>query len=100
MDTKVGSIVPSEMFPAAYSGTVCPEPPKSIQVESGQSAAPRERAQMAILMAARFHGIRSTHCAREGAWLERIAEILGLAGHLPIEEFHDAHGVRRPPVIS
>ena len=32
--------------------------------------------------------------------LERIAEILGLAGHLPIEELHDAHGVRRPPVIG
>src|SRR2546423_411335 len=31
--------------------------------------------------------------------LEWIAEILGLAGHLPIEELHDAHGVRRPPVI-
>src|SRR5437879_9534811 len=31
---------------------------------------------------------------------ERIAEILGLAGHLPIEELHDAHGVRRSPVIG
>src|SRR5580658_1946004 len=27
--------------------------------------------------------------------LERIAEILGLAGHFPIEELHDADGVRR-----
>ena len=25
---------------------------------------------------------------------------MGLAGHLPIEELHDAHGVRRPPVIG
>jgi hypothetical protein len=32
--------------------------------------------------------------------LKRIAKILGLAGHLPIEELHDAHGVRRPPVIG
>src|SRR6202030_4008025 len=32
--------------------------------------------------------------------LERIAEILDLAGHLPIKELHDAHGVRRPPVIG
>src|SRR5258708_22350569 len=32
--------------------------------------------------------------------LERIAEILGLAGHLPIEELHDAHGVRRLTVIG
>ena len=32
--------------------------------------------------------------------LERIAEILGLAGHLPIEELHDAHGVGWPPVIG
>jgi hypothetical protein len=32
--------------------------------------------------------------------LERIAEILGLAGHLSIEELHDAHGVRRPPIIG
>ena len=32
--------------------------------------------------------------------LERIAEILGLAGHLPVEELHDAHGVRRPLVIG
>src|ERR1700731_416353 len=32
--------------------------------------------------------------------VERIAEILGLAGHLPIEELHDAHRVRRPPVIG
>ena len=27
--------------------------------------------------------------------LERVAEILGLSGHLPIEELHDAHGVLR-----
>jgi hypothetical protein len=32
--------------------------------------------------------------------VERIAEILGLARHLPIEELHDAHRVRRPPVIG
>ena len=32
--------------------------------------------------------------------LERIAEILGLAGHLAIEELHDAHGVGRPLVIG
>src|SRR3954453_17675270 len=32
--------------------------------------------------------------------LERIAEILGLAGHLPLTELHDAHGVGRPPVIG
>src|SRR3954452_4323896 len=31
--------------------------------------------------------------------LERIAEILGLAGHLAIAELHDTHGVRRPPVV-
>src|SRR5437773_2755268 len=32
--------------------------------------------------------------------LKRIAEILGLAGHLPVAELHDAHGVRWPPVVG
>ena len=32
--------------------------------------------------------------------LERIAKILGLADHLPIDELHNTHGVRRPPVIG
>src|SRR3954451_18094785 len=32
--------------------------------------------------------------------LERIAEILGLAGPLPLTELHDAHGIGRPPVIG
>src|SRR4051794_36391257 len=32
--------------------------------------------------------------------LERVGEILDLASHLAIEELHDAHGVRRPLVIS
>src|ERR1700730_11104448 len=32
--------------------------------------------------------------------LKRIAEVLGLAGHLPIFELHDAHRVRRLPVVS
>ena len=30
---------------------------------------------------------------------ERIREILRLVGHLPIEELHDTHRVRRPSVI-
>ena len=29
-------------------------------------------------------------------WLERIAEILGLAGHLPVDELHDAQFDGRP----
>src|SRR5215469_2852062 len=33
-------------------------------------------------------------------WLKPIAEILGLAGHLPVDELHDAHRVRRPLVIG
>src|SRR6202048_1429905 len=32
--------------------------------------------------------------------LKRIAEVLGLAGHLPIFELHDAHRARRLPVVS
>src|SRR5262249_40192257 len=32
--------------------------------------------------------------------LERLAEILRLAGHLSVAEFHDAHGVRRDAVIG
>jgi hypothetical protein len=31
---------------------------------------------------------------------EPVAEVLGLAGHLPIFELHDAHRVRRLPVVS
>src|SRR5258707_10724377 len=32
--------------------------------------------------------------------LKRIAEVLGLASHLPVFELHDAHRVRRLPVVS
>src|SRR6516164_6545727 len=32
--------------------------------------------------------------------LKRIAEVLGLASHLPVSELHDAHGVRWPTVIG
>src|SRR5215471_19920075 len=32
--------------------------------------------------------------------LERVAEVLRLAGHLSVAEFHDAHGVRRYAVIA
>jgi hypothetical protein len=32
--------------------------------------------------------------------LERIAEVLGLARHLPVSELHDAHRVRRPYIVS
>src|ERR1700722_7909520 len=33
-------------------------------------------------------------------WLERIAEILGLARHLALAKLHDAHRIGRPPVIA
>src|SRR5205085_5561975 len=32
--------------------------------------------------------------------LKRVGEVLGLAGHLPVSELHDAHRVRRPPVVG
>jgi hypothetical protein len=32
--------------------------------------------------------------------LERVAEVLRLAGHLSVAEFHDADGVRRHAVIA
>src|SRR5260370_42625297 len=33
-------------------------------------------------------------------WLKRIAKVLGLADNLPLAELHDAHRVRRLPVVS
>ena len=58
-----------------------------------------ERRQMVILMGQvsghPLDPLRARRCR-----LEEIAEILRLAGHLPIEELHDAHHVRRLPVIG
>src|SRR5271165_1491172 len=34
------------------------------------------------------------------SWLERVAKVLGLAGHLAIPELHDAHRIRRLAVIG
>src|SRR5271165_2475959 len=34
------------------------------------------------------------------SWLERVAKVLGLAGHLAIQKLHDAHRVGRPAVIG
>src|SRR5262245_28325625 len=35
-----------------------------------------------------------------GPRLERVAEVLGLAAHLPVLQLHDAHGVGRLPVVG
>src|SRR5271165_2586836 len=35
-----------------------------------------------------------------GSGLERVGKILGLAGDLAFDELHDAHRVRRPPIIG
>ena len=56
--------------------------------------------QIAILTGGQVSGHPLDPLRARRPRLELIAEILGLAGHLPIEEFHDAHGVRRPPVIG
>ena len=34
------------------------------------------------------------------SWFERVAKVLGLAGHLAIQKLHDAHRIGRPTVIS
>src|SRR5262245_8226268 len=34
------------------------------------------------------------------AWFERIAKVLGFADHFPVRELHDAHRVRRLPVVG
>ena len=47
-----------------------------------------------------FKPSRSTKCARKAPRLERIAEILRLAGHFSVAKLHDAHRVRRPPVAG
>ena len=47
----------------------------------------------------RFHPIRSTQWRARRSGLERVGEVLGLAGHLAIEELHDAHRIGRPAVI-
>ena len=39
-----------------------------------------------LLVAGGLQAIRSTHCAREGPGLERVAEILGLARDLALPE--------------
>src|SRR3984957_3248752 len=35
-----------------------------------------------------------------GSWLERVAKVLGLPGHLAVQKFHDAHRKGRPSVVS
>ena len=34
------------------------------------------------------------------SWLKRIAEVLGLEGHLPVSKLHDAHRVGRPCIAG
>ena len=59
----------------------------------------RER-WMAILTPARFQRIRSNGSSARRPRLKRVAEVLGLAGHLPVSELHDAHRVRRPCIVG
>src|SRR5205814_7942476 len=65
-----------------------------------RSAAPSERAADGHSYGCRVSGQPLDPLRARRPRLERIAEILGLAGHLPIEELHDAHGVSRPPIIG
>src|SRR5437763_4317538 len=82
-----------------------PPAPISCQPDSGrerpyQSAAPSERAADGHPYGGQVSGHPLDPLRARRPRLKRIAEILGLAGHLPIEELHDAHGVRRLPVIG
>src|SRR4051812_33609255 len=45
-----------------------------------------------------FHSLHPFRPRRSG--FERVAEVLRLAGHLAVHEFHDAHGVGRPAIIG
>src|SRR3954468_16213251 len=45
-----------------------------------------------------FHSLHPFRPRRSG--FERVAEILRLAGHLAVHEFHDAHRVGRPAIIG
>ena len=71
-----------------------------------RSAAPRRKNRCRAcstepLAAAQSALPRSLNKMRtRGRGVELIGEILGFAGHQPVAEFHDAHGVRRDAVIA
>src|SRR5208283_3542463 len=70
--------------------------PASWAVSTGISARSSTRGR-AIVVSTSPHPLNQMGARSSG--LERIAEILGLARDLPIEELHDAHRVGRPAVI-
>src|SRR5471030_2074076 len=45
-----------------------------------------------------FHSLNPLGARRSR--LERVAKVLGLAGHLAIQELHDAHRIGRPAIIG
>src|SRR5450631_198293 len=65
-------------------------------VSTGSSARSSTRGRtMAALISS--HSLDPLRARRSG--LERVGKVLGLAGHLAILEFHDAHRIGRPAVI-
>ena len=56
-----------------------------------------ERWWQAMAIAARFQGIRSTHCAREGPGSKGSPKYWVSRATFPSTELHDAHRVRRRP---
>src|SRR5450631_3211601 len=65
-------------------------------VSTGSSArsSTRGRTMVAPILS---HSLDPLRARRAG--LEGVGKVLGLAGHLAILEFHDAHRIRRPAVI-
>src|SRR5580658_2201597 len=66
-------------------------------VSAGISARSGKRGRT-IVVSVSSHSLDQMGARRSG--LERLTEILGLAGHPAIQEFHDAHRVGRMAVIG
>src|SRR5271166_1843201 len=68
----------------------------SSAVSTGSSARSSTRGR-AIVAPISSHSLNPTRA--RGPGFERVGKVLGLAGHLPIQELHDAHRIGRPAVI-
>src|ERR1700693_3186022 len=66
-------------------------------VSTGSSARSSTRGRAAVAPIS-SHSLNPLRARRSG--LERVAKVLGLAGHLAIQELHDAHRIGRLAVIG
>src|SRR5271166_2319058 len=65
-------------------------------VSTGISARPSTRGRATVAPIS-SHSLNPTRA--RGSGFERVGKVLGLAGHLAVQELHDAHRIGRPAII-